>query len=221
VNDGYSTARLRAVVLLMAGWAWAAPAHALFDDNEARRQAAEAHKRIDDVRRSLDESNARLAKMEEALKNQPVLELANRLELLREELKSLRGQIEVMNNAIESSAKRQRDMYVDLDTRPPRRLPPRRLHLSLRRRPLRPLPPARRARRTKRPSRSVASATIRAPSPPSSSSSRNIRRAVSPIARSTGSAIRTSICATTRTPSRASRSSSRPTATARPCPMRC
>ena len=55
--------------------------------------------------------------MEEALKNQPVLELANRLELLREELKSLRGQIEVMNNAIESSAKRQRDMYVDLDTR--------------------------------------------------------------------------------------------------------
>lgn len=117
VNDRFPTARLRAVVLLVAGWAWAAPAHALFDDNEARRQAAEAHKRIDDVRRSLDESNARLAKMEEALKNQPVLELANRLELLREELKSLRGQIEVMNNAIESSAKRQRDMYVDLDTR--------------------------------------------------------------------------------------------------------
>lgn len=112
------TARARAVALLIAACAVALPAHAgLFDDEEARRQATQAHKRIDELRTELEQAAGRMGKMEDALKNQPVLELATRMEALREELKSLRGQIEVVNNSIESAAKRQRDMYVDLDTR--------------------------------------------------------------------------------------------------------
>jgi tol-pal system protein YbgF len=46
-----------------------------------------------------------------------VLDLANQIQVMREELRSLRGQIEVVSNSIEANAKRQRDMYVDLDTR--------------------------------------------------------------------------------------------------------
>src|SRR3970282_271838 len=47
----------------------------------------------------------------------PALALAQQLERLRQELMQLRGQIEVLGNDIQMAAKRQRDMYVDLDTR--------------------------------------------------------------------------------------------------------
>ena len=99
-----------------------APAHAaLFDDNVARKQIAEQARRIDDLTSDLksqtDSISARIGKIEEALRSQPVLELVNQIELLKREIQSLRGQIEVVNNGVESNAKRQRDMYVDLDTR--------------------------------------------------------------------------------------------------------
>lgn len=118
-------ARLRAIALLAAGMALALPVRAgLFDDDEARRQIAQQQKRSDDLRAQIDLLSSRMAQVEETLKNQaaqagnqPVLQLANQMEALREELRSLRGQIEVVNNSIESAAKRQRDMYVDLDTR--------------------------------------------------------------------------------------------------------
>ena len=87
----------------------------------ARKGVAEQQKRVDGLYSRYDEFAQRLAKLEDAVKaqasNQPVLDLANQLQVMREELRSLRGQIEVMSNNIEGNAKRQRDMYVDLDTR--------------------------------------------------------------------------------------------------------
>lgn len=95
-----------------------APARAgLFDDDVARQQVAAQQKRIDDLKQQNEALVARLAKLEDALKNQPVLELVSQIELLRQELNSLRGQIEVLGNNIDGTAKRQRDMYVDLDSR--------------------------------------------------------------------------------------------------------
>jgi tol-pal system protein YbgF len=118
VTSERNVARLRAIALLISGMALALPARAgLFDDDEARRQVAQQQKRTEDLRAQVDMIAGRMAKVEDSLKNQPVLDLANQMEALREELKSLRGQIEVVNNSIESAAKRQRDMYVDLDTR--------------------------------------------------------------------------------------------------------
>lgn len=121
MNGESKTARMRAVAYLIAGLAASLPAHAgLFDDDEARRQITQQQKRTDDLRAQVDSLSGRMAKLEEAVKsqpNQPVIELANQIELLREELKSLRGQVEVVNNSIEGTAKRQRDMYVDLDAR--------------------------------------------------------------------------------------------------------
>ena len=114
-------AHLRALALLIGGMVLAAPACAgLFDDEEARRQIAQQQQRLDDLRSQIDMVSGRIAKVEETLKSQPVqpvLDLANQIEALREELRSLRGQIEVVNNNIDSASKRQRDMYVDLDTR--------------------------------------------------------------------------------------------------------
>ena len=96
----------------------ATPLHAgLFDDDIARKQIAEQQRRIDALNARHEDTATRLSRIEEAMKNQPVLELANQMQVMREELRSLRGQLEVLSNSIEANAKRQRDMYVDLDTR--------------------------------------------------------------------------------------------------------
>ena len=103
-------------VLLFA--ALGATAHAgMFDDDEARKQIAAERKRIDDVKAQQQAVDARLNKMEEAFKSQALLDLFSQIEALKLEMNKLRGQIEVLNNNVENTSKRQRDMYLDLDTR--------------------------------------------------------------------------------------------------------
>jgi tol-pal system protein YbgF len=104
-----------------AGWLLAAvPASAgLFDDETARKQLTDQNQRIVEIRQQQDALTARIARMEEAAKvgRAPLFELMSQIEQLRQEITGLRGQIEVLGHNIDSTAKRQRDMYVDLDTR--------------------------------------------------------------------------------------------------------
>jgi tol-pal system protein YbgF len=82
------------------------PARAgLFDDDEARR-------RLEQVRVEMD---ARIEKLEGASRAQ--LQLVNQIEALRAEIAKLRGQLEVVTNDLDQAQKRQKDFYVDLDTR--------------------------------------------------------------------------------------------------------
>jgi tol-pal system protein YbgF len=82
------------------------PAQAgLFSDDDARRA-------IVDLR---TESNSRLERLEASSRAQ--LELANQNELLKGELSKLQGQLEVLLHEVESLKQRQRDFYVDLDSR--------------------------------------------------------------------------------------------------------
>ena len=113
-------------VLCFAVLAIAPARAALFGDDVARKGVADQARRLDefklDVKAQTDAISGRLGKIEEALRGaqatqQSMLELINQIELLKREIQSLRGQIEVVNNGVESNAKRQRDMYVDLDTR--------------------------------------------------------------------------------------------------------
>ena len=107
-----------AALALCAGLFAAGPASAgLFDDEIARKQIAEQQKRVDELRQQHDGMAGRLAKLEEYAKAQPVLALVAEIEKLREEIRNLRGQVETLGNNIEGVAKRQRDMYVDLDQR--------------------------------------------------------------------------------------------------------
>jgi tol-pal system protein YbgF len=46
-----------------------------------------------------------------------VIELMNQIEDLQAEINRLRGQLEVLTNGLDNAQKRQRDMYLDLDTR--------------------------------------------------------------------------------------------------------
>jgi tol-pal system protein YbgF len=106
------------MLVLCAGVLAAAPAAAgLFDDELARKQITEQQKRVDELRQQTDAMAARLAKVEEDARSQPVLALASEIEKLREEIRGLRGQIEVLANNVEGVSRRQRDMYVDLDLR--------------------------------------------------------------------------------------------------------
>lgn len=96
----------------------APPAAAFFGgDDVARKQLAEQQKRVDELRQQADAMTARLTKIEEDARAQPVLALVSEIEKLREEIRNLRGQVEVLGNSIEGVSKRQRDMYVDLDLR--------------------------------------------------------------------------------------------------------
>ncbi|HZR02735.1 MAG TPA: tol-pal system protein YbgF [Burkholderiales bacterium] len=49
--------------------------------------------------------------------NRGVIELMNQIETLNAELNRIRGDLEVINNGLENAQRRQRDMYLDLDTR--------------------------------------------------------------------------------------------------------
>ena len=59
----------------------------------------------------------KLAQAEPNPGNRGVVQLLNQVEALNGELNRLRGQIEVLANDVSNSQKRQRDMYIDLDTR--------------------------------------------------------------------------------------------------------
>lgn len=102
--------------LAVAAFAAAAGlAHAgLFDDDEAR-------KRIEDMRaaqeKSAKETGDRLARIEESIRNIGVVELLRQIETLNAEIARLRGANEVLANQVEQVQKRQRDFYLDLDSR--------------------------------------------------------------------------------------------------------
>lgn len=91
------------------------PARAgLFDDEEARR-------RVELLRQELSQqgkdNEARIQRLEEAIRNIGVIELVRQIEQLASEIAHLRGQLEVLGNENQQIQKRQRDFYLDLDSR--------------------------------------------------------------------------------------------------------
>jgi len=82
----------------------------LFGDGKAREQ-------ISVLQEQVEQMEARIAKMEETLNSQGLLELYTQAETLGREVGELRGQIEVLTNQNELLQKRQRDFYIDLDNR--------------------------------------------------------------------------------------------------------
>jgi tol-pal system protein YbgF len=87
---------------------------ALFDDDEARRRIEQTNLRLAQVQKQIED---RLASLELQLKNQGLVELFGQVEQLKSDVAKLRGQIEVLNNESEQTQKRQRDLYIDLDSR--------------------------------------------------------------------------------------------------------
>src|SRR5574337_1252599 len=98
------------LLALVAGGANAA----LFPDDEARQRIDATNQRLADLQQQID---SRLSAIEQQLKSGGLADLANQMQLLQADIAKLRGQIEVINYELDQAQKRQRDLYLDLDTR--------------------------------------------------------------------------------------------------------
>ena len=101
----------KAIFILFLALSVAGVAHAgLFSDDVA-------HKKITDLQQQVQLLEARIAKLEQAIQNQGLVDLLTQVEALKGEVTKMRGDMEVQTHDIESTQKRQKDLYVDLDTR--------------------------------------------------------------------------------------------------------
>ena len=105
----------RAIAAAAFLFAAAFPARAgLFDDEEARR-------RIEVLKQELSQqgrdNEARIARLEESIRNIGVVELLRQIDTLNAEIAKLRGSLEVLGNQNDQLQKKQRDFYLDLDSR--------------------------------------------------------------------------------------------------------
>src|ERR1700726_4127186 len=92
--------KFRAVVLLglLAGWSL-------------------ARSEEDPVQARLNDLDARLTKIERIMSNQSLLDMAQHLDAVQAEVRTLRGQVDQLQNGSEAMRKQQRDLYADLERR--------------------------------------------------------------------------------------------------------
>jgi tol-pal system protein YbgF len=100
--------RLVLFLTLSLGWASLSTA-GLFSDDEA-------HKKIAVLQQQIQGMEEHVAQIENAARAQGV-EMLSQFDALKSDLAVLRGQLEVHAHDIETTQKRQRDLYVDLDSR--------------------------------------------------------------------------------------------------------
>lgn len=105
--------RLRVAIALL-GFAFCMNAAAGIFDEDARREVKELRGELEKRDRDVD---GRILKLDESLKNLGIIQLLNQIEQLNAEIAKLRGQIEVLANQNEQLTKRQKDFYLDIDSR--------------------------------------------------------------------------------------------------------
>jgi len=107
-----------AAALLLLGSLAARPAYALFDDEEARRRIEVLRQEMVENQRQVAEQLKKIdAALSSAADRAPLLQLASQLDALNNELARMRGQIETLTNQSETAERRQKDLYLDIDTR--------------------------------------------------------------------------------------------------------
>jgi tol-pal system protein YbgF len=104
------------LLLALALFAAAPGARAgIFDDDEARARIEQLRKQYEANRTAVEE---RLGRIETEVRDRRALvDLANQIEALKTDIARMRGQIEVLLNQAETADKRQKDLYVDVDSR--------------------------------------------------------------------------------------------------------
>lgn len=83
-------------------------------DSDALNAVAELKRQVE---KQNQDNDARFGKVDESIRNIGVIQLLQQIEVLNTELAKLRGQIEVLGNQSEQMQKRQKEFYLDLDTR--------------------------------------------------------------------------------------------------------
>jgi tol-pal system protein YbgF len=109
---------LRTLLLLVL--CIAAPAQAgLFSDDDARKQIQLLEGRVIPLEEHIAKLAEHVVKLEDGIKQQTrsMLDLLGQIEALNGEIRKLRGQNEELSHGLQSAEKREKDFYVDLDTR--------------------------------------------------------------------------------------------------------
>ncbi|MBB5017308.1 tol-pal system protein YbgF [Chitinivorax tropicus] len=89
----------------------------LFDDTEARKMITDLRTQIEQLRQDNHALRERLNQLETRVDNLKVSNLVSQLDAQVDNLNKLNGQLEVLQYNIEQTQKRQKDFYVDLDSR--------------------------------------------------------------------------------------------------------
>src|SRR3954469_10421856 len=107
-----------AFFLLATALCAARPAYALFEDDEARKrvdrlrsEVAENQRRVEERLKAID------AAVSTASDRSVLIDMSAQLEALRNEMARMRGQLETLTNQAETADRRQKDLYLDIDTR--------------------------------------------------------------------------------------------------------
>jgi tol-pal system protein YbgF len=101
------------LALALAAALASAPARAaLFDDDEARKRIDTLKVRVDQLEQSLSQRLERIEAKDAAL-----VDMFRDVEQIKADIARLRGQYEVLTYELEQAQKRQRDLYLDLDSR--------------------------------------------------------------------------------------------------------
>lgn len=104
---------LKQRVLLLLALCVAIPAQAgLFSDDEARKQIQQLEERV----LKLEEYALKL-EGDTDRQSKSLMDLQGQIELLNREIRNLRGQNEELARGLQDAEKREKDFYVDLDTR--------------------------------------------------------------------------------------------------------
>ena len=95
-----------------------AAAQGLFDDNEARRRIEVLRQELSENQRQLTEQMKKLdAAVTAAANRDALIQIATQVENLSNDVARMRGQLEVLGNQAETADRRQKDLYLDIDTR--------------------------------------------------------------------------------------------------------
>lgn len=93
----------------------ATQAHAgLFDDDVARKKIDDQQQEIQKLKAELDDVETRLKKLEV---NPAMIDMASQIQSQNADIATLRGKTEELDYGLQTSQKRQKDFYIDLDTR--------------------------------------------------------------------------------------------------------
>ncbi len=101
---------------------------ALFDDKEARKKIVEVELKqqsdhnaamaaIADLKKSQAAMEKRIAAIEAVIQSGGLADMSNQIDALKQEVAQLKGDLEVAQHNLEATQARQKDLYVDTDTR--------------------------------------------------------------------------------------------------------
>ena len=101
---------------------------ALFDDKEARKKIVEVEAKqqsdhnaamaaIADLKKSQTATEKRIAAIEAIVQSGGLADMSNQIDALKQEVAQLKGDLEVAQHNLDATQTRQKDLYVDTDTR--------------------------------------------------------------------------------------------------------